>query len=109
MARKPKAKEEPKGETVKALKGFDHEFKCRGFQFEVGKTYEHAGAVVMCESGFHAIEGHPFEVWEYYPPANEGGLARYAEVQCSGAIRREESDRGDSKICAASIAIVRTR
>ena len=36
---------------MKAYKGFDKEFKCLGFQYEVGKAYEHDGDVVACQSG----------------------------------------------------------
>lgn len=61
MAKKPAKSKQP--ETVKAIKGFDADLKCRGFQYEVGKSYEHQGGVVMCSSGFHACEGSPFDVW----------------------------------------------
>ena len=38
---------------MKAYKAFDMNFKCREFQYEVGKTYKTDKAVI-CESGFHA-------------------------------------------------------
>jgi len=102
MARKKKietvAEAAPAQPTITAIKGFNPDWTCRGFQFEVGKTYRHEGKVAACESGFHSIEGHPFEVFHYYAP----GLSRYAEVEASGEIARHDDD---SKIASAQITI----
>ena len=84
---------------IGAIKGFGMDWKCRDFQFEVGKTYEHEGKVLACNSGFHAIEGNPLEVFDYYAP----GISRYAEVRLSGDLSRHSQD---SKVAAARIAIV---
>lgn len=62
-------------------KGFDKNFQCRGFQYEIGKSYAHKGEVEPCESGFHACE-YPLSVFNYYDPAN----SRFAEVEASGKI-----------------------
>ncbi|MEO1721352.1 MAG: hypothetical protein AAFR84_02985 [Pseudomonadota bacterium] len=80
-----------------AYKGFDRDLRCRGFQYEVGATFEHEGEVEICESGFHACP-EPFDVWSYYPPA-EG--TRFAEVELSGA-----TDKGDDKVAAAKLTVV---
>ena len=88
-----------KTQPILAIKGFDRDLKCRGFQFEIGKTYKHEGPVVRCtEAGFHSIEGHPLEVFSYYAP----GTSRYALVEASGEIAR---DKSDSKIASAEITI----
>jgi len=98
-ARKPKIAPAPAPEeVVKGIKGYDKDLKCRGFQFEVGKTYEHGGAVVMCESGFHAIEGYPLNVFGFYPPAG----SRYTETQQSGQLIRQDDD---GKIVSTRITI----
>src|SRR5690606_2295207 len=83
---------------VIAVKGFDKNFQCRGHQFEVGKTYTHEGPVEKCRSGFHACE-NPLDVFGYYEP----GTSRFALVELSGELSREED--GDSKIAAGSITI----
>ena len=38
---------------VKGFKGFNEDLTCRGFQYEIGKTYKHNGEVGLCRSGFH--------------------------------------------------------
>ncbi|MDA5494750.1 hypothetical protein PGS50_16000 [Yersinia intermedia] len=85
-------------ETVITFKGFDQNLQCRGYQFEIGKTYTHEGKVEACGSGFHACEA-PFDVFGYYPPTN----SRYAVTESFGVIDRE--DDGDTKIASASITI----
>ena len=70
----------------KAIKGFDSELKCRGFQYEVGKEYDNPTAD-MCKSGFHAIDAAecPLSVFDYYPPCDEFGVPnRYCEAEVSG-------------------------
>jgi hypothetical protein len=50
---------------MKGYKGFDKDLKCRGFQYEVGKTYECEGKVALCENGFHFCED-PKNIRGYY-------------------------------------------
>ena len=83
---------------IRAYKAFDQNMQCRGFQFEVGHTYEHDGPVKACESGFHACE-NPLDVWSYYPLDS-----RYAVVEMGGDFSRHDDD-DDSKISAARITI----
>lgn len=83
--------------SVIAYKGFDKDLKCRGFQFEVGKTYKHEGTVKACESGFHACE-NPFDVWNYYDLTDN----RFAIVSVSGELSRHGDDL---KIAAGEITV----
>ena len=80
-----------------AYKGFKQDWTCRGYQYEVGKTYEHKGNVKACESGFHACE-YPLDVLNYYSPA----VSKFAVVKMSGETSK---DSDDTKIASAKITI----
>lgn len=82
----------------RAIKGFDANLKCRGFQFEVGQTYRHDGEVAACSAGFHAIpeDAHPLSVFEYYPPAG----SRFCIVEVDG-----QTDHEGNKVAAEILTI----
>ena len=79
---------------MKAYKGFDKDLRCRGFQYEIGKTYE-CDEVMMCEKGFHACLS-PINVYSYYVPG-----FRFCEVDIEDYI--ESAD----KLCGKRITILR--
>ena len=95
---KAKSAQSERPPVIEAIKGFDKNLKCRDFQFAIGETYTHAGAVKACASGFHACE-NPIDVFSYYEP----GISRFAVVEMAGEFSREED--ADSKVAAASITI----
>ena len=55
----------PLGKIITGYKATDANMCCRGFQFELGKWYEHDGKLSLCESGFHFCE-YPSGPWAYY-------------------------------------------
>ena len=83
--------------VIKSYKAFDKDMKCRYFQYEVGKEYEMDGHIECCTRGFHACES-PLEVFDHYDMLN----SRFAEVEQSGTIDREEVS---TKVCSSRIKI----
>jgi hypothetical protein len=81
-----------------AYKGFDKNFKCRGFQYEVGKTYIHEGEITLCKAGFHYCED-PLDIFKHYSP--QWG-ARYCLVTPGGTIKH---DLVNNKSVASKITI----
>ena len=86
-------------QKLTAYKAFDENFQCRGFQFEVGKTYYHIGKIKICESGFHSCED-PLDVLNYYDVCT----SRFAEVICPGVLEKHSED---SKVVSSTIEIIK--
>ena len=84
--------------TTIAYKALNADFTCRGFQYEVGRTYTHDGKISMCDAGFHACE-NPLDVLNYYNLCD----SRFAVVELSGEILKHHE--GDSKLCAATLRV----
>ena len=82
--------------AIKTYKGMDKNMQCRGFQYEVGKTYT-TDKAEACKFGFHACEA-PLDVFRYYPPAE----SRYFEVEQDGELSRQDDD---SKIASTVLKV----
>jgi len=85
--------------TLRAFKGFNKDWTCRIFQYEVGKSYHQEGKIKCCVNGFHACT-NPLSVFNYYY-GNLGNL-HFAEVELSG-----DMDEAFGKVAASNIKIVR--
>jgi hypothetical protein len=99
-AKTPRTKKAKATEPViVSIKGFDKNLSCRGYQFEVGKTFEHEGTVKACNNGFHACntDAHPLSVFDYYPPAG----SRFCVVTQDGETNTDDG----IKIASAKITI----
>ena len=82
---------------MKVYKATDKDMKCRGFQYELGKTAEVDGDAKLCERGLHACE-MPLDVLGYYPP---GDGSRYfaAELEdVSDEIHSDDTKRVGKKL-----------
>ena len=74
-------------EKIIAYKGMDENMRCRGKQYEVGKTYTEDKAD-CCHAGMHACE-NPMDVLHYYK-ASDG--TRFFEVECGGDVSKGDED-----------------
>ena len=73
---------------MKVYKATDKDMKCRGFQYELGKTAEVEGDIELCEKGLHACE-MPLDVLGYYAP---GDGSRYFEAELEEVSDEKRSD-----------------
>ena len=94
MPAKSKTKPAPEAPPVTAIKGFDANLQCRGFQFAIGETYKHDGTVKACQGGFHAVTGHPLAVFSYYAPAG----SKFCRVELSGATDTDDNEKTAAEI-----------
>lgn len=83
---------------MKGYKGFNSDWTCRGFQYEVGETYEIEEKPECDKVGFHFCE-NLIDCLEFYDLKGDG---RYAEVEATGLI-----DNCKERYCTNKITIVR--
>ncbi len=85
---------------MKGFKVFNSDWTCRGFQFEVGKTFTEDCIPVCCRKGFHFCT-KAIDCFNYYAfnPDN-----KVAEVEALGDV---DTNNKDSKCCTNKIKIVR--
>lgn len=101
-----------------AYKGFESNLSCRGFQYEIGKTYKlpETEKPVLCDCGFHASP-MLLKTFSFYIPIDQcfcRSSNRYCEVEMDGFCPtsfihkdRAGSILSDDKFCAAQITIKR--
>ena len=87
---------------MKGYKATDKDMKCRGFQFELGKWFEHEGELVECESGFHFCE-YPSGPWAYYSDPG----TRIWEVETDDVLEKRPEPGADIKRVCRRIKFVR--
>ena len=83
---------------MKGYKVFNPDFTCRGFQYEVGKSYEEDVVPSVCKVGFHFYPKlvDCFSCYDFDPNN------KVAEIEAIGDI-----DEGDNKCCTNKITIVK--
>ena len=84
---------------VIAYKGMNSDMSCKGFHYEVGKTYK-IDKVKLCKIGFHACL-NPIDVLDYY---SQSIKSRYFKVKLSGEITK--CDEYDTKVATTEITIL---
>ncbi len=87
---------------MKGYKVFDPDWTCRGFQYEVGQTYEMDGEPKCCDRGFHFCT-KAADCFNFYSFDPEN---KVAEVEAFGEIDVQSEDE-NSKCCTNKIHIVR--
>ena len=93
-----------KNKIITGYKAFDPHFKCKGYQYEVGKTFEHEGEIRLYQEGFHFCHNDPIVVFQYYPLVwATGESTRLAKVS---ALKKDAIiDIGDDTCVTSKISI----
>ena len=80
--------------NVKGYKVFNPDWTCRGFQYEVGKTFEHYGNIELCGSGFHFCQ-KASDCFNYYDFNSNN---KVAEVEALDLVETEGNKSVTNKI-----------
>ena len=80
--------------NVKGYKVFNPNWTCRGFQYEVGKTFEHDGNIELCGSGFHFCQ-KASDCFNYYDFNSNN---KVAEIEALDLVETEGNKSVTNKI-----------
>ena len=83
--------------SIKGYKVFNPDWTCRGYQYEVGKTFKHDGNIEMCGAGFHFCRKLS-DCFNYYQFDKNN---KVAEVEAVGNVETH----GDKSVTDAIIII----
>ena len=85
---------------MKGYKAFNSDLTCRGFQYEIGKTYEIDEAPIICKRGFHFCA----DIANCYKFYNMSEDTRICEIEAIGYI---DSNEDEMKYCTNKIRIIK--
>lgn len=86
--------------VMKGYKGFNNDLTCRGFKYEIGKTYEIKESPILCKRGFHFCHSLK-HVLPNYPLHKKH---TFCEIEAFGKIH---SDEFYKKYCTNKIKVLR--
>ena len=79
---------------IKGYKVFNPDWTCRGFKYEVGKTYKMDGDIEICKKGFHFCQ-KASDCFNYYFFDCRN---KVAEIEATGIVETEEDKSVTDKI-----------
>ena len=79
-------------------KAFNKDLTCRGFQYEIGKTYSIKGLPILCQTGFHFCKNIA-DTYRYYPMSDN---TRICKIEAIGEIVTKDN----IKYCTNKIKIL---
>ena len=85
---------------MKGYKAFNSDLTCRGFQYEIGKTYEMDDLPIICKRGFHFCA----DIANCYKFYNMDENTRICEIEAIGDIDNNEDE---TKYCTNKIRIIK--
>lgn len=80
--------------SIKGYKVFNPDWTCRGFQYEVGKEFEHIGEIEVCQEGFHFCRDLA-DCFSYYAFDSNN---KVAEIEATGLVKTKGNKSVTNKI-----------
>ena len=83
-----------KKEKITGYKVFNHDWTCRGFKYEIGKTYTHEGEISLCNKGFRFCK-NLMDCFKFYNYVTQNKIAK---VEALGEVKTDDKKCVTNKI-----------